>query len=44
MNRRTFIKTLPAFAVLTGTALGQTQNLQPIKLVEPQTVGRPAED
>ncbi len=39
MDRRTFIKTLPAFAVLAGVTTGQAQELQPIELVKPQTDG-----
>jgi hypothetical protein len=39
MNRRTFIKTLPAFAVLAGISSGRAQQIQPIELVEPQTDG-----
>jgi hypothetical protein len=49
MNRRTFLKTVPAFAVLAGTtssfaqdsepAAGTTENLQPIKLLKPDTDG-----
>jgi hypothetical protein len=39
MNRRTFLKTVPAFTVLAGTASGLAGNLQPITLPEPQTEG-----
>ena len=46
MNRRTFVKTLPALTVLAGTAssFGQavsstTPDLQPITLPKPQTDG-----
>ncbi|HUU16905.1 MAG TPA: nitroreductase family protein [Sedimentisphaerales bacterium] len=49
MNRRTFLKTLPALGVLaspavaysaaTGTASGFAQELQPITLLKPQTEG-----
>ncbi len=39
MNRRTFIKTLPAFALLAGATTGRAQELQPIELVKPQTDG-----
>jgi hypothetical protein len=49
MNRRTFIKTVPAMTVLTTTAFtfaqgksqatGPAQELQPITLVKPQTDG-----
>jgi hypothetical protein len=49
MNRRTFVKTLPAFAVLAGTASsvaedastasGSAQDLQPITLPKPETDG-----
>jgi hypothetical protein len=49
MNRRTFIKTVPALAVLTATssnfaqdqapAAGPAQDLQPITLPKPQTDG-----
>ena len=46
MNRRTFVKTLPAFAVLAGTGSGLAQDApsstpdqQPIALPKPQTDG-----
>jgi len=49
MDRRTFLKALPAFTVLAGTASsfaqdaaiasGSTQDLQPITLVKPQADG-----
>ncbi len=46
MDRRTFVKTLPAVTILAGTASGfaqeassTTQELQPITLVQPQTDG-----
>jgi nitroreductase len=49
MNRRTFLKTVPALTVLTattsgfaedaGTAPGPAQDLQPIALAKPQTDG-----
>jgi len=39
MDRRTFLKTLPAFAVLAGTSYGSAKDLQPITLVKPQTDG-----
>jgi len=49
MNRRTFLKSVPAFTVLAaaapgaaqdaGTASGTTQDLQPIMLPKPQTDG-----
>jgi len=39
MNRRTFLKTLPAFAVLAGVTTGRAQQLQPIELVKPQNDG-----
>jgi hypothetical protein len=39
MNRRTFLQTLPAFAVLAGTTSTLAQDLQPITLVKPQKVG-----
>jgi hypothetical protein len=49
MNRRTFLRTVPAFAALTTTpsvlnqdkilAVAQTKDLQPIKLPKPQTDG-----
>jgi nitroreductase len=39
MNRRTFLKTLPAVTVLAGTASSFAQDLQPITLAKPQTDG-----
>ena len=39
MNRRTFLKTVPAFTLLAGAAPGFAQDLQPITLVKPQTDG-----
>lgn len=39
MNRRAFLKTLPAFAVLAGTTPTLAQDLKPITLVKPQTEG-----
>jgi hypothetical protein len=39
MKRRTFLKTVPAFAVLAGTSSTFAQDLQPIKLLKPQTEG-----
>ncbi|MHC4351287.1 MAG: nitroreductase family protein [Planctomycetota bacterium] len=39
MNRRTFLKTVPAFTVLAGTKSTFAQDLQPIKLLKPQTDG-----
>ncbi len=39
MNRRTFLKTVPAFAVMAGTASSFAQDLQPITLAKPQTNG-----
>ena len=39
MNRRTFIKTIPAFTLLAGTTSSFAGNLQPIKLLKPQTEG-----
>ncbi|HUT28450.1 MAG TPA: nitroreductase family protein [Sedimentisphaerales bacterium] len=39
MNRRTFLKTLPAFTVLAGSASSFAQDLQPITLLKPQTDG-----
>jgi len=51
MKRRTFLNTLPALTILTGTAAGftkktkyqettaDTQDLKPIKLVNPETSG-----
>ena len=37
MNRRTFLKTVPAVTVLAAAQSDPAQDLQPIKLVEPQT-------
>jgi hypothetical protein len=39
MNRRTFLKTLPAVTVLAGTTSSFAQDLQPITLAEPQKDG-----
>ena len=39
MNRRTFVKTLPAFTVLAGSTSGFPQELQPINLLKPQKNG-----
>lgn len=39
MNRRTFLKTVPALTVLAGTALSFAEDLKPITLPEPQTDG-----
>ncbi len=39
MNRRTFLKTVSAFAVMAGTTSTQAQELQPITLVKPQKDG-----
>jgi hypothetical protein len=39
MNRRTFIKAVPAFTVLAGTASSFAQDLQPITLAKPQADG-----
>ncbi|NIM13240.1 MAG: SagB/ThcOx family dehydrogenase [Candidatus Aminicenantes bacterium] len=39
MNRRTFVKTLPAVTVLAGTTSGFPQDLQPINLMKPQKDG-----
>jgi hypothetical protein len=39
MNRRTFVKTIPAATVLAGAASGAAQELQPITLPKPQTEG-----
>ena len=39
MNRRTFLKSVPAFTVLAGTASSFGQDLQPITLAKPQTEG-----
>lgn len=39
MNRRTFLKTVPAFAVMAGATSTHAQDLQPITLVKPQKDG-----
>jgi len=39
MNRRTFLKTVPALAALAGTASSFAEALEPITLPEPQTDG-----
>ena len=39
MNRRTFLKTVPAFTMLAGTASSFAKDLQPITLLKPQTDG-----
>ena len=39
MNRRTFLKTVPAFAVLAGTKATFAQDSQPIALLKPQKDG-----
>lgn len=39
MNRRTFLKTVPAVAVLAGTTPSLAQELKPIMLVKPQKDG-----
>jgi len=39
MNRRTFLKTVPALTVLAGTTSSFAQDLQPIALVKPQMDG-----
>ncbi len=39
MDRRAFLKTLPAFAVLAGAPSSLAQDLQPITLAKPQTEG-----
>jgi nitroreductase len=39
MNRRTFVKSLPAAAVLAGTATSFAQDLQPITLPKPEKDG-----
>ncbi len=39
MNRRTFVKTLPAVTVLAGTASGLTQDAQPVTLLKPESDG-----
>ena len=39
MDRRTFLKAVPAFTVLAGTASSFAEDLKPITLVKPQTDG-----
>lgn len=39
MNRRTFLKTIPAMSILVGTTSTSAQPLKPIKLLKPQTEG-----
>jgi nitroreductase len=39
MNRRTFVKTLPAFTLLAGPTPGFPRDLQPINLMKPQKDG-----
>ena len=39
MDRRAFLKTLPALGVLAGTASSLAQGLEPITLAKPQTEG-----
>ena len=39
MDRRAFLKTLPALGVLAGTASSLAQDLEPITLVKPETEG-----
>lgn len=39
MNRRAFLKTVPALTMLTGIESGFAGDLQPIKLLKPQTDG-----
>ena len=39
MDRRAFLKTLPALGVLAGTASSRTQDLETITLAEPQAEG-----
>ena len=39
MNRRIFLKTVPAFAIMAGTTSTLAQELRPIKLVKPQKDG-----
>ena len=39
MNRRTFLKTVPAFTVLAAASSSFAENLQPITLLKPQTEG-----
>jgi len=39
MDRRTFLKAVPAFTVLAGTTSGFAEDLQPITLLKPQTEG-----
>lgn len=39
MNRRTFLKSVPAFTILAPAAVGFGQDLKPIELVKPQKQG-----
>lgn len=39
MDRRTFLKTVPAFTVLSGAGHGRSEELQPIMLPKPDTEG-----
>ncbi len=39
MNRRAFLKTLPALGVLAATTSGSAQDPEPITLAKPQTEG-----
>ena len=39
MNRRTFLKTIPAISIMAGATSTFAQPLQPIKLLKPQTDG-----
>jgi len=39
MNRRTFLKTVPAATLLVGSAYSSASDLQPIPLLKPQTEG-----
>jgi hypothetical protein len=39
MNRRTFLKSVPAFTLAAGTASSFAQDLQPITLAKPETDG-----
>jgi hypothetical protein len=39
VDRRAFLQTVPAFAVLTGTASGRAGDLKPIELLKPETDG-----
>jgi nitroreductase len=39
MNRRTFLKSVPALAVLAAAESGSTKELQPITLLKPETDG-----